>query len=179
MEALKAAEPTPLLKLDFGCGKCQRDGFEGVDCIDFGQKHVLDLRQPWPWPANSVEEAHSSHFIEHLDGAERVHFFNELYRVLVPGGKATIIAPHWSNDCAYGDPTHKWPPISNWTFLYLFKQWRDANAPHTGYTCDFDWTFGFNLDPAIGARNQEYQQFAVNHYRNGARDLQGVLTKRG
>lgn len=166
-----------MVKLDLGCGKNPREGFEGVDAIDFGQKHVLDLGKAWPWDDESVEEVHSSHFIEHLDGTERVHFFNELYRVLVWGGKATIIAPHWSNDCAYGDPTHKWPPVSNWTALYLLKQWRDQNAPHTGYTCDFDWTVGFSPDPSIVVRNQEFQQFATNHYRNGARDIFINLTK--
>lgn len=171
-------EPEPLLKLDFGCGKNPRPGFDGVDAIDFGQKHVFDVRNPWVWEDASVEEVFSSHFIEHLDGSERVHFFNELHRVLIPGGKATIVAPHWSNDCAYGDPTHKWPPVSNWMHLYLNKAWRDGNAPHVGYTCDFDAVVGFNSDQMVSARNHEYQQFAVNHYRNGARDIFINLVKK-
>lgn len=168
------AEP---LRLDLGCGPRPRDGFEGVDALDFGQKHKLDLRQSWPWADESVAEAHSSHFIEHLEGHERVHFFNELYRVLAWGGTAQIIAPHWSSDRAYGDPTHKWPPVSNWTALYLHKGWRDANAPHTGYTCDFDYTVGFSEDPAIQPRAQDFKQFAVNHYRNAACDIFINLTK--
>ena len=32
-----------------------------------------------------------SHMLEHLEWPERVHFFNELGRVLKQGGKATII----------------------------------------------------------------------------------------
>lgn len=173
-----ASEPPKLLKLDFGCGRTPREGFDGVDQIDFGQAHVMDVRGPWAWADESVEEAHSSHFVEHLTGTERIHFFNELHRILIKGAKASIITPHWSNDCAYGDPTHQWPPISNWTYLYLNKEWRTANAPHVGYTCDFDVPQGFGLDASILARNAEYQQFAINHYRNAARDLHATLVKR-
>lgn len=180
-------EPKPL-RLDFGCGKNPRidkdaqgniiKEFEGVDSINFGQRHVFDLRStPWPWADESVAEAHSSHFVEHLTGDERVVFFNELYRVLAKGAQAMIVTPHWSNDCAYGDPTHQWPPISSWTYMYLNKAWRDVNAPHVGYTCDFDFTYGFQLDAAIATRTQDYQMFAINHYRNGARDLVVTLTK--
>ena len=101
-----AEVPAPL-KLDLGCGKNPKEGFEGVDSRDFGQPHTLDLRKPWPWADGSVEEAHSSHFVEHLTGAERIHFVNELHRVLVPGGKAQIIVPHWASCRAYGDLTHQ------------------------------------------------------------------------
>jgi hypothetical protein len=95
------------LKLDFGCGPNKREGFQGVDSIAFpGVDFVVDLRQRWPWEDNSVAEAHASHFIEHLTAMERVHFANELYRVLKPGGKCTVIVPHWGSCRAYGDPTH-------------------------------------------------------------------------
>jgi len=138
-----AVPPVPLLRLDFGSGPNVREGFEGVDRLPFGGKvkHVVDLAardpwgmkkradsplpfKPWPWPDASVEEAHSSHFVEHLDRFERVHFFNELYRVLAPGGKATIICPNWSSSRAYGDPTHQWPPMGVFWFFYLTRQWR-------------------------------------------------------
>ena len=73
----KVAQP---LKLDFGCGKAPREGFEGVDRLDFGQPHKVDLRLAWPWDDGAVGEAHASHFVEHLTGHERIHFVNELYR---------------------------------------------------------------------------------------------------
>lgn len=173
----------PPLKLDFGCGRTPKDGFEGVDRLDFGQKHTHDLTRPWPWANESVDEAFSSHFIEHLDGVERVFFMNELYRVLKVGAAVTLLAPHWSNDCAYGDPTHKWPPISNWTHLYWNKAWRDVNAPHTGYTCDFDCpTLGYSYDGSphltLVGRSPEFQGYATNHYRNAMRDIWFNLVKR-
>lgn len=95
------------VKLDLGCGKNKKAGFIGVDNISFdGVDVVHDLRTQWPWEKESVEEVHCSHFLEHLTNAERVHFWNELYRVMKPGAKAQIIVPHWSSGRAYGDPTH-------------------------------------------------------------------------
>src|SRR5262245_40653975 len=134
------AAPAPV-KIDFGCGPRKREGFLGVDILAFpGVDTVLDVRKtPWPWHDEGVAEAHASHFLEHLTGPERVGFLNELYRVLIWGGTALIIVPHWTNACAYGDPTHQWPPMSEWAPLYWNKIWRDSNAPHTGFTCDFDF----------------------------------------
>lgn len=171
--------PAPLLKLDFGCGPHPREGFEGVDCRPFGQPHVVDLTKPWPWPAGSVEEGHASHFIEHLTGPQRIHFVNELYRVLVPGGKCFVITPWWASSRAYGDLTHQWPPVSEFWFYYLSKDWRAANAPHNdGYLCDFEATWGYSLHPAIQPRNQEYQTHALTFWKESAQDLMATLTKR-
>lgn len=172
----QAAQP---LRLDIGCGRTTPEGWEGVDQIDFGQKHVHDIRRGLPWVKdNSVDEVRSSHFVEHLTGAERVEFFNELYRVMKPKATALIITPNWSHACAYGDPTHQWPPMSQWYPLYLLKAWRDVNAPHAGYTCDFDHIVAGSWDPMLESRNPEHKQFAMNSYTNAWRDLIVTLTKR-
>ena len=92
--------------------------------------------------------------------------------------KATIIVPHWSNACAYGDPTHQWPPMSEWFALYLDKNWRAANAPHAGYTCDFEYIVGFSFDERVGAWNDERRTFALAHHLNAGRDMHATLTKR-
>lgn len=178
-----------MLKLDFGCGLAKAAGFEGVDNIAFaGVDHVLDVRKaPWPWADGSVDEGRSSHFVEHLTGPERIVFFNELYRILRPGAKFTLIVPHWSNDAAYGDPTHQWPPLSEWSLMYLSKGWREGirddngnwvqvpNAPHVGYTCDFDssWIYSVESDVAPDMR-----KLGMRHYRNVLRDLEATLIRR-
>ena len=173
-------DPPAPLKLDLGCGPNKQPGYIGVDRIDFvGVDVVHDLRTPWPWADGSVSEVFSSHFYEHLTNPERVHFLNELHRVLVPGGKATIIAPHWSNACAYGDPTHQWPPVTEWAALYWNQAWRAANAPHADYACDFDTVTGFGFDSRIQSWNQERQMFGLAHHLNAARDIHFTLTKRG
>lgn len=175
---LKVVAQPKLLKLDLGCGKNPREGFEGVDAMDFGQPHKVDLRKSWPWADGSVEEAVCSHFVEHLTGPERIHFVNELYRVLIPEGRCQIIVPHWASARAYGDLTHQWPPVSEWWFYYLSKQWREQNAPHNdAYTCNFAATWGYNLHPSLGVRNQEYQQYAVQNFKEAAQDLIATLVR--
>lgn len=177
--------PIAITKLDLGCGPNKRPGFWGCDITAFpGVDEVHDLKQPWSWPDGTIEEVHSSHFVEHLNSMERVHFFNELYRVLKVGAKATIIVPHWSSCRAYGDPTHQWPPCGEFMWFYLNRVWRTANAPHTdlvnlagGFNCHFDATWGFSLEPGVAMRNQEYQQHAITYFKEACQDMICTLTK--
>jgi SAM-dependent methyltransferase len=169
-------EPAPPLKLDIGCGKNIPNGWVGIDEVDYGQKHVADVRKGIPYPDNSVDEARSSHFVEHLTGPERIKFFNELWRVMKPNATALIITPNWSHACAYGDPTHQWPPMSQWWPLYLHKEWRATNAPYVEYTCHFDHVIAGSWDQSIEGRNLEYRQYAMQNLVNGWRDLIVTLT---
>jgi hypothetical protein len=167
------------LKLDLGCGPNKREGFTGVDAIKFPNVDLVhDLRKVWPWKDNTVDEVHCSHFLEHLTGTERIHFYNELYRVMKSEAKAQIIVPHWSSGRAYGDLTHQWPPVVEFSFYYLDKGWRSVNAPHCGLECDFLATWGYSITPQWQAKNQETQMFGVNHYREVAQDLIATLVKR-
>lgn len=175
------------LKLDVGCGSCKKGPeWTGVDRVRFpGVDIVHDLSRPWPFKDESVDEIHCSHCIEHFDNVERVHVYNEMFRVLKKGHKATLIAPYWSSGRAYGDPTHKGNPISAFSFFYLLKSWRDVNAPHTdakhwdkGYSCDFDATWGFALHPQIISRNQEFQQDAMQWKIEACQDVIVTLIKR-
>src|SRR3972149_5501723 len=104
-----------MVKIDLGCGGKKQEGFIGLDRLKF----------------ESVDEAYSSHFLEHLTAMERIHCLNELYRIMKPGAKLTLIVPHFASCRAYGDPTHQWPPMGEMFFYYLSKKWRDENAPHT------------------------------------------------
>lgn len=183
-EQQPAPEP---LRLDFGCGKNKREGFQGCDRLSFeGVDHVFDIgKERWPFEDASVTEAHASHFVEHLTQIERVHFVNELHRVLIPGGTCMIIVPHWASNRAYGDPTHQWPPVAESWFWYLSKEWRDGNAPHTdaenwqhGFACDFVATWGYAMHPALATRNGEYQQHAMGWFKEAVQDIHATLTKK-
>lgn len=169
------------MKIDLGCGTRKREGFIGVDSRQFdGVDVICDVgRDVWPWQDETVEEAHSSHMVEHLTAPERIHFINELCRVMKRGAKASIIVPHWASCRAYGDLTHQWPPVSEFWFYYLNAEWRKVNAPHNdGYTCDFDATWGYSLHPSLNVRNVEFQQFALNSHKEAAQDIYATLTKR-
>ena len=174
-----------LVRLDLGCGPNVKEGFTGIDRIKFkGVKHVTQLgKRPLPYKAKSVDEVHMSHFLEHLTAVERCFLLNDLYRVMKPGAKATIIVPMFSSSRAYGDPTHQWPPIGEMWFYYLSQEWRDKNAPHTdvkhwphGYACDFEATWGYGIHPTIQQKNAEQQQYAINFYKEAAQDLHATLT---
>lgn len=107
-----------VIRVDIGCGKQKREGFFGIDIIPFeGVDKVMNAgKDKWPFKDGSVDEVHASHFVEHLEPMERVHFVNELYRVLknptydnagkMISGLATVIVPHWASQRAYGDLTH-------------------------------------------------------------------------
>jgi hypothetical protein len=185
------------MKLDIGCGKNKREGFHGVDQYPMdGVDTVFNVVGKdadgkfarWPWEDASVEEIHSSHFVEHLDhnrhNPERVHFFNEACRVMKPGAKMTIITPHWASNRAYGDFTHADKPVSEMFYYYLSKAWRETQAPHTnskwnpmGYTCDFTATWGYSFTPDLAVRNQEYVQFALQNYKEAAQDMHATVIK--
>lgn len=190
-----APAPEAPLMLDIGCGRNKQQGFHGVDQYAFeGVDTILNVVErdaagrfrPWPWADGSVQAIFTSHFIEHLEARERIHFVNEAYRVLRPGGQLQIIAPHWSTCRAYGDLTHKWPPVSEFWLYYLDKPWRMAQTPHNdiefdpdGYACDFHWTWQPNLNPekTVG-RSQEYLMGAIGMYIEHIWDLNAILTKR-
>lgn len=179
------------LKLDLGCGKGKQAGFLGVDRRPFeGVDIVHDLLvMPWPWENDSVSEVYCSHFLEHLDhnrrNPERVRFMNELYRILTPGGKATIITPHWASNRAYGDFTHADKPVSEMFWYYLNREWRKQNAPDNdiewnpdGYSCDFAATWGYTVRPDLQTRAQDYVTFALANYKESVLDMICTLTKR-
>ena len=149
------------------------------------ESHDRGIGRWYGLPDNCVTEAHCSHFLEHLTGPQRVLFFNELYRVLTPGSGCLIITPHWASNRAYGDFTHQWPPVAEMMYYYLKKEWRDANAPHTdskfnpnGYTCDFDATWGYGMRQDLVVRNAEYQNFAMQNYKEAVQDMHATVVKR-
>jgi Methyltransferase domain len=191
--AVRKTKPTPTLalvpaepiKLDLGCGTRKQPGYQGVDVIAFvGVEHVLDIRvTPWKWADNSVSDIHCSHFLEHLTAWERVAFLNECYRVLVPAGKMQIVVPHWCSCRAYGDPTHQWPPVSEFSPLYWNREWREREAPHTdyhnrpdGFRCDFALTSGYGMRQDLLTRAREYQQHALENFKEAAQDYHVGLT---
>jgi predicted SAM-dependent methyltransferase len=167
------------VKLDLGCGTRKEPGFIGVDERAFpGVDVVADLSSKWPWPDTSVDEVNCSHMIEHLTGPQRIHFFNELFRVLKPGAKARIITPHWASCRAYGDLTHQWPPVTEFFWSYLNAEWRKVNAPHSAHECDFDAGYGYTLNPLLNGKNDEYRQYAIGNFKEAAQDMVCTLTRR-
>jgi hypothetical protein len=148
--------------------------------LEFSRENIPKLLKKWAWESNSVDEINIINLVQFLQPEERIHFVNEMWRVLKIGAKAQITLPHWASARAYGDLSFVYPPITEAWFFHLNKEWRDANAPWgVKYKCDFDCTWGYGMHPLICNRNQEYQQHALTFWREAAQDMMATLIKRG
>jgi len=91
------------LKLDLGGRFNAPPGFTTVDLLD--ADIIMDLEKPWDAiEDNSVGILRAYHILEHLH--DPIHFFNEAYRVLVPGGLLMLEVPSTEGAGAFSDPTH-------------------------------------------------------------------------
>lgn len=95
------------LILDLGCGLNKVSGAIGIDYMALeGVDIIHDLSQPLSFVENeSVDEVHSRHVLEHMDGIEEI--MSEVQRILKKGGKFVVTVPHFSNPYYYSDYTHK------------------------------------------------------------------------
>ncbi len=166
------------LKLDLACGQNKQEGFFGVD-IAPGENvdAVVDLEQfPWPIESDSAEEIFCSHYVEHTP--DLIKFMDEVHRILKPGGKIKIIAPYYNSIRCWQDPTHK-RAISEATFFYFNRGWRETNKlDHYNIKSDFDFSYGYDLNPTWATRSEEARNFAIAHYTNVINDIHVVLTKK-
>jgi len=113
------------LKLNLGCGKDIRQGWENVDLTG---PVVVDLTAyPWPWDDGSVEEISALHLVEHLPSL--VAFMDECHRIMAPGGTLYLETPHPLCEWFWQDPTHVRGYTVN-TFAYYFT---DAIYPSADY----------------------------------------------
>lgn len=170
------------LKYNLASGGIKMEGFIGVDIAKTDEVDIVADLTKFPWDFakdNSVDEIWCSHFFEHMDGGERIKFMDECYRIMKTGAKMTIISPYYTSMRAIQDPTHKFPPIAESSFLYFNKDWMEANKlGHYGIKADFDFVYGYNMDGTILNKHQDVQAFAVKNYNNSVNDIQVTLTKK-
>lgn len=176
------------MKLDIACGQNKEEGWVGID-LSGDADIVHDLFSfPWPIEDGSVEEIRCSHFVEHIphyrpewNGVDGWWlFWSEVYRILAPGGKATIVHPYLWNDRAFWDPTHV-RFIHEITWQYLDAKWREAQKlDHYPVAVDFEIVLvtGLGVAGDIQSRAPEVQAFAREHYKNVVGDLQVELRSR-
>lgn len=89
--------------VDLGGRLNSPDRYVSVDLQD--ADIIADLNTVWPFEDGSIGVIRAYHVLEHLD--DPIHFFNEAYRVLAPGGFLLIEVPSANGAGAFGDPTHK------------------------------------------------------------------------
>ena len=94
------------LKLNLGCGPNRKEGWVNVDLYDPRADLRLDLREPWPFPADIASHIYSEHVFEHFEfHVEVPRFLAEARRILRTGGVFDVVVPD-SNPAikAYGNP---------------------------------------------------------------------------
>ncbi len=112
--------------LDLGCGAKPRNPYRctelyGVDLVvppnDERFRQANLTLQPIPFPDNHFDSVSAYDFLEHIprifptpDGqgtrAPFVELMDEIWRVLVPGGKLYAHTPGYPHQTAFQDPTH-------------------------------------------------------------------------
>lgn len=104
------------MKLDLGGGLNPSPGYINVDHWHGDEGWRIDLaHDDLPTADCTVDAVRASHLVEHIPaGLPRIALFNEVWRVLKPGGTFQVIVPFIGTWHAIADPTHVsfWVPES-------------------------------------------------------------------
>lgn len=98
--------------LEFGPGKITEPRKDLVTIglnknADYFCDIYWDLEDGIPLLSNSISYIYSNQFLEHISRKNYIFFMNEMWRVLIPGGKMHHCVPYYLSPYAWGDPTHK------------------------------------------------------------------------
>ena len=126
----------------------------------------------------TVSEIVCEHLFHLIPGPFRGGFMDEISRALIKGGKITLSVPYYSHMRATQDFMHAWPPVSEASFLYFNKEWRSVNKIDYPLTCDFDYSYGYQVGPETSAKNDETRTFWIARYLNAVTDITVVLVKK-
>ena len=174
------------MKLDLACGNNKQEGFVGVDVIKEGTQADIKcnlLIHPWPFKDNDIDETFCSHFLEHIPHGDGYNdpffdFFNELWRILKPGGKCTFITPYYTSMRAFQDPTHQ-RMITEATYAYFDLDWRKTNKLEyypikTNFkVVKHDYIYH---EESRNIEKQD-QEFGLKHFWNVGADMRVILQK--
>lgn len=117
------------MKIDIGGGTAPAPGHVNLDPVHGEGEWKRRIQDGIPTGDETVDAVRASHVLEHIPaGVDRIDVFNEVHRVLRPGGQFTIILPviadsdgrvNWH---AIADPTHVsfWCRESFWYFTGEF-----------------------------------------------------------
>jgi SAM-dependent methyltransferase len=174
----------PPWKLNLGCGMDRIEDHISIDCEAKAEPDlIMDIERPWQMPKNCVVEIIAKHVVEHLHNVKM--FFQECYRVMLPGSELLIIVPHHTSDFFWGDPTHV-RPITRMTLELLsqkacaeIKEKKLSNTPLAVY-----WDVDFELVECTYALHDEWKDKfdgmddaikAISTYNNIAAEVHFIM----
>lgn len=146
------------VKLNLGCGPNPKDGWVNIDLFNEKADLRLDLREPWPFPDNSVSYIYSEHAFEHFEFHEEVpRFLGHAFRVLVPGGVFDVVVPDTEPVLkAYGDQraTYWSTAAKDW-----HPRWCETELDHLNYHFRQDGEHKYAWDAQTLARTLQSAGF--------------------
>lgn len=141
--------------LHLGCGR--KSGGSGIEFEPGAEVVRLDAepsvepdvvcvlgKDPIPFPDDYFDNAAAIHVLEHIgrqgETAEWFFFWEELYRVLKPGGELYFLSPLWTSVWCWGDPQHT-RAMSPQSFVFFSQDhYRIPGSAISPYRvrCDFE-----------------------------------------
>jgi len=115
------------IKVNLGSGEDYKEGWVNVDINTNSNPDIIHNLAifPYPFEDEEAEEVMLNMVLEHLKDTHKV--MAEVYRILKPGGKVSIIVPHYLHMSAWSDPDHKKAFAPN-TFRYYDPKYGYANS---------------------------------------------------
>jgi SAM-dependent methyltransferase len=118
--------------LNLGCGNTSIEGAVNHDRSLHGSHvsvaHDLDVT-PWPWADKQFDKIVALDVVEHLKVDVDV-WLNECHRILADDGVLCIRVPHYRNENAFTDPTHR-----RFFTEKTFDYWDKSKVLHLKYGC--------------------------------------------
>jgi len=132
------------LRIDLGCGKNKVEGCIGVDAYPGNEPDIVaDIKFPIKELANECAEfVVCRHVLEHLEVNEWQHVFNEICRLLEPGGRFEVRVPH---------PAYEDSMIHGHIHVLTPRFWHDADRG--------GWLGGVVVDRVEETQNPECLEF--------------------
>lgn len=95
------------IKLNLGSGPTVPDDWVGIDLVSNSPNVIKrDIKRGLPFQDESCTEIFTNNFLEHVHQDDYIFLWNEMWRVLKPGGILRIIVPRKDSEGAFQDPTH-------------------------------------------------------------------------
>ena len=147
--------------LDVGCRDRKESNFTGISGKHFpGVDVVHDLEVfPYPFPAESCLTIKAAHVVEHIKPWLVFDWFNEMWRLLLPGGQLAVSAPFANSQGFFNDPTHI-TYINEATFQHLDPNYTlyRQHEPKPWKIEFASWSYSGNIEAVLSKRSIESSQ---------------------
>ena len=144
-----------------------------------GTKEEFETKTPTgiqPLENESVEEIYAESVIEKVPNL--ISFVEDIYRVLRPGGKATLTSPHFCHVNSWASPLTI-RGIGETSLNFASKEWRDAaKFTEANIIANFEVLGQFVVDQETLARSDEAKNFWIKRYTNVAQSIIFTLNKK-